>query len=82
MKLLIDNQLPTALAAFFTENGIESHHVRDFDLGAATDAEIWRFAKTNSFGNVRKPALIGVFSTVLQELRNGLATGTSVIEIK
>lgn len=49
MKLLVDNQLPEALAAFITANGIESSHVRHFDLGAETDAEIWRFASAHGF---------------------------------
>ncbi|MCF8152132.1 MAG: DUF5615 family PIN-like protein [Burkholderiaceae bacterium] len=49
MKLLVDNQLPEALAAYLSANGIESRHVRQFDLGAVSDAEIWSFAKAEGF---------------------------------
>lgn len=108
MKLLVDNQLPEALAAFLAASGFESHHVRRLGLGAATDAEIWSFASAQGFGivtmdedfqhlaarygtppqvvwvrlgNVRKPALLEAFSTVLAELRAGLENGVPVIEI-
>ena len=52
MKLLVDSQLPEALSAFLTENGIESRHVRQLGLGAASDSEIWRFATAEGFGIV------------------------------
>ena len=52
MKLLVDNQLPEALATFFNEHGIEAFHVRQLGLGAAQDADIWRYAKDNGFGIV------------------------------
>ena len=108
MKLLVDNQLPEALAAFLAANGIESRHVRRLGLGAVSDAEIWSFASSEGFGivtmdedfqhlaarygtppqvvwvrlgNVRKLALLAVFSAVLPALRAGLEAGTPVIEI-
>lgn len=49
MKLLVDNQLPEALAAFFSANGIECRHVRRLGLGSASDMEIWNFARTDGF---------------------------------
>ncbi|MDK9724826.1 MAG: DUF5615 family PIN-like protein [Sterolibacteriaceae bacterium MAG5] len=52
MKLLIDNQLPEALAAFLVESGVECRHVRRIGLGAAADAEIWNYAKIEGFGIV------------------------------
>ena len=52
MKLLVDNQLPAALAAFLAANGIESNHVRQLGLGSVSDAEIWSFAKANDYGIV------------------------------
>lgn len=52
MKLLIDNQLPEALAAFLTENGIEARHVRRLGLGAVEDGRIWQYAKAEGFGIV------------------------------
>lgn len=52
MKLLVDNQLPEALAVFLAESGFESRHVRRLGLGAASDGEIWRFAATEGFAIV------------------------------
>ena len=52
MKLLVDNQLPEALAAFLTANGIEARHVRRLGLGGVADADIWRFATAEGFGIV------------------------------
>ncbi|CAG1001984.1 hypothetical protein RHDC4_03257 [Rhodocyclaceae bacterium] len=52
MKLLVDNQLPEALAVFLADSGIECRHVRRIGLGAAADAEIWSYAKTQGFGIV------------------------------
>lgn len=49
MKLLVDNQLPEALARFFVAQGIESLHVRRLGLGSASDQEIWAFAKAQGF---------------------------------
>ena len=49
MKFLVDNQLPEALAAFLAANGLEATHVRQHRLAAATDAEIWDFAKAGGF---------------------------------
>lgn len=54
MKLLVDNQLPEALAAFLAANGIESRHVRRLGLGAVSDAEIWNFASAEGFGIVNR----------------------------
>lgn len=52
MKLLIDNQLPEALAVFLNENGFEAKHVRRCGLGASPDHQIWQFAKNESFAIV------------------------------
>lgn len=49
MKFLVDNQLPEALAAFLSGNGLQADHVRQHHLAAVTDAEIWNFAKANGF---------------------------------
>ena len=42
--LLVDNQLPVALARFLQVNGWESTHVQDVGLGAADDRTIWQYA--------------------------------------
>jgi predicted nuclease of predicted toxin-antitoxin system len=52
LKLLVDNQLPEALAVYLAENGIESRHVRRLGLGAVSDEAIWRHAKAEGFGIV------------------------------
>ncbi len=45
MKLLVDNQLPSALARFLSANGFECQHVLDIGLDAASDQIIWEYAK-------------------------------------
>ena len=52
MKLLVDNQLPEALAVFLSENGFEARHVRRFGLAAVSDERIWQFAKAEGFSIV------------------------------
>jgi predicted nuclease of predicted toxin-antitoxin system len=54
MKLLIDNQLPAALARFLEASGIESRHVLDLELDTAADREIWAYAKAHGFTVVSK----------------------------
>ncbi len=45
MKLLVDNQLPAALARFLSAHGIASAHVLDLGLETARDRDIWAYAK-------------------------------------
>lgn len=54
MKLLVDNQLPAALARFLEASGIESRHVLDLDLDTTADREIWAYAKAHGFTMVSK----------------------------
>ena len=49
MKVLVDNQLPCALARFLASKGINAFHVADFELDLASDIEIWTYAKENDF---------------------------------
>ena len=44
MKLLVDNQLPVALARYLTSLGHDCEHVETVNLEEASDAEIWRYA--------------------------------------
>jgi predicted nuclease of predicted toxin-antitoxin system len=44
VKLLVDNQLPVALARHLTSLGHECEHVEAVHLEAASDAEIWQYA--------------------------------------
>jgi predicted nuclease of predicted toxin-antitoxin system len=44
MTLLVDNQLPLALARYLANNGWECTHVQDVALEAADDRTIWQYA--------------------------------------
>lgn len=54
MTLLVDNQLPVALARYFTANGWECIHVQDIGLEAAEDGAIWEYAKARGLTIVTK----------------------------
>ena len=41
MKLLVDEQLPPALAAWLREQGCEAAHVRELGLARGKDRQIW-----------------------------------------
>src|SRR5208282_5656310 len=110
MTLLVDNQLPLALARFLAANGWECTHVQDIGLDAVEDRIIWQYAKEHGLtiitkdedfqalanqqrsippqviwvrlGNCRKVELLEVFSRILPALREMLAAGDAVIEIR
>ena len=44
MKLLVDNQLPVALARYLASLSHDCEHVEAVNLDAASDAEIWQYA--------------------------------------
>jgi len=44
VKLLVDNQLPVALARHLTSLGHDCEHVEAVHLDTASDAEIWEYA--------------------------------------
>lgn len=54
MKLLVDNQLPLALARFLAANGFDCQHVQDSCMGATADRMIWEHAKTHGMAIVTK----------------------------
>lgn len=54
MKFLVDNQLPPALVQLLASRGHDASHVVDLGLDNATDAEIWNYAKANSFVLITK----------------------------
>jgi predicted nuclease of predicted toxin-antitoxin system len=55
VRLLIDNQLPPALARFIdTELRCEARHVSDVGLRNASDVEVWQYASANGFVLVSK----------------------------
>ena len=110
MSLLVDNQLPVALARFLAANGWECSHVQDVGLDSVNDSIIWEYAKERGMaivtkdedfqilanrqgsippqvvwvrlGNCRKAALLDSFSKIIPSLRDLLATGNTVIEIR
>ena len=54
MKLLVDNQLPIALARFLIAHGLESAHVQDIGLDSVDDRVIWQYAAENDLVIVTK----------------------------
>ena len=52
--LLVDNQLPAALARHLDAAGYPSLHVRDIGLADADDRAIWAYAKTREWVIVTK----------------------------
>ena len=54
MKLLVDNQLPLALARFLAAEGFDSQHVQDIGMDTTDDRVIWEYAKTNGMAIVTK----------------------------
>ncbi len=54
MKLLVDNQLPLALARFMAANGFDCQHVQDIGMGATADRMIWEHAKAHGMVIVTK----------------------------
>lgn len=110
MSLLVDNQLPVALARYLGAHGWQCAHVRDVGLDEASDQEIWEYAKARSLtiitkdedfqalanrqasvppqvvwvrlGNCRKGALLEAFARILPALKEVLAAGDAVVEIR
>lgn len=54
MSLLVDNQLPVALARHLTANGWECIHVQDVGLDDADDRIIWQYAKERNQAIITK----------------------------
>jgi len=110
VTLLVDNQLPLALARYLSANGWECTHVQDVGLDSAEDRTIWEYAKERGLtiitkdedfqalanrqcsippqvvwvrlGNCRKVVLLEAFSRMLPALRDILAAGDGVVEIR
>lgn len=110
MSLLVDNQLPVALARYLSASGWECVHVQDVGLGESSDQAIWEYAKEYRLtiitkdedfqalanqqdsippqvvwvrlGNCRKGALLDAFARILPSLKELLAAGNAVVEIR
>lgn len=54
MSLLVDNQLPVALARHLAANGWECIHVQDVGLDAADDRVIWKYATERNLAIISK----------------------------
>ena len=54
MILLVDNQLPVALARHLSASGLECSHVLDVGLDDADDRVIWQYAKERKMVIVSK----------------------------
>jgi|SRR6266853_3984931 len=54
MRIVVDAQLPPALARFLESHGIEAIHVDDVGLRHAEDPDIWNFAIRGGFALMTK----------------------------
>jgi predicted nuclease of predicted toxin-antitoxin system len=54
MKLLVDNQLPAALARYLADQGFDCLHVLDIGMEASDDRNIWQLAKDEQLVIVTK----------------------------
>ncbi len=54
MKLLVDNQLPAALARYLSEKGFDCQYVQDIGMEASDDRAIWERAKSEPMVIVTK----------------------------
>ena len=54
MNLLVDNQLPEALARYLDSAGLLCRHVRDLGLQRASDSAIWAYAREHGYVLVSK----------------------------
>ncbi|WP_404421154.1 DUF5615 family PIN-like protein [Nibricoccus sp. IMCC34717] len=54
MKILVDAQLPPALAHWLTEAGCDAVAVRDIGLREAEDSAIWQYAEKSGYIIVTK----------------------------
>lgn len=54
MKLLVDNQLPEALAAFLRGRGHECQHVIDMALDEVDDATLWSWCARGGWTLISK----------------------------
>ena len=91
MTLLVDNQLPLALARFLAINDWVCIHVQDVGLETADDQTIWQYAKERGLTIVTKDEDFQALATrqgsvppprILPALRDMLAAGDAVVEIR
>jgi predicted nuclease of predicted toxin-antitoxin system len=54
LRLLVDAQLPPALARRLSDKGHQAEHLTEIGLGGATDEEIWRHARETGAAIVTK----------------------------
>ena len=54
MRLLFDQNLPVRLVESLADLFPKSAHVKPLGLSAASDAEIWHYARTNEFAIISK----------------------------
>lgn len=54
MKLLVDSQLPPALARHIEASGVSCIHVPDVGLASASDQTIWDYAKMHGMVIISK----------------------------
>jgi len=84
VRLLVDAQLPPALARMLADQGHEAEHVVDIGPGDASDGDLWQYALENQavvitkdedfsdMAAVRSPAPVIVWVRVGNTTRRGL----------
>jgi predicted nuclease of predicted toxin-antitoxin system len=56
LKLLFDQNLPHRFARQFADIFSDSKHVKDAGLAAASDRQVWEYARSNGFAIISKDA--------------------------
>ena len=109
MRLLIDAQLPPALARWLGEHGVAATPVRELGLRDSDDGSIWNFATTGGWtvltkdedfvarcvGNPAAPPVVWLrignctnrvlfvwLEPLLPQIKNRLAEGEKIIEVR
>ena len=72
MRIVVDDQLPIALARWITAQSVIAWHVCEIGLAGRPDAEIWAYAK-------REAATIVSMDSDFRDLQNADPVGPAVI---
>ena len=75
MRVIVDDQLPVALARWISTQGVDAKHVADVGLTGRPDREIWVFAKRETF-------VIVSMDSDFHDLHQGEADGPPVVWLR
>lgn len=82
MSLLVGNQLPVALARYFSANGWECCHVLDVGLDAVSDGIIWQYAKERDMIIITKDEVFRFLQIAMAVFHRKLSGFASAIVVK